>query len=182
MNTALILIDIQNDYFPGGKMELAGMNAAAQKAGELLAFFRKNSKLVAHIRHLSVRSGATFFIPETSGSEIHSTVLPLPEEKIIMKNFPNSFRNTELDSFLRENEVTELVVCGAMSHMCIDTSVRAAFDLGYKCTVISDACATRNLSIGTKTVEATQVHLAFMAALNGTFAQVITSKQYFTSL
>lgn len=177
-NKALLIIDIQNDYFPGGKMELDGMDDAAKKAGELLASFRKKNELVVHVRHLSVRPGATFFIPETFGSEIHPSVAPQPTEKVILKNYPNSFRNTGFDDFLKENRVSELIVCGAMSHMCIDTSVRAAFDLGYTCTVISDACATRNLSFDGKTVEASNVHLAYMAALNGTFASVISLSEY----
>ena len=74
-------------------MELDGMDAAAKKAGELLSHFRKNNELIVHVRHLSVRPGATFFIPETFGSEIHPSVAPQPTEKVILKNYPNSFRN-----------------------------------------------------------------------------------------
>ena len=182
MNTALVLIDIQNDYFSGGKMELVGMNKAVDNAKELLSVFRNNNWPVVHVRHLSIRANATFFIPETIGSEIHETVRPLETETVVLKNFPNSFRNTCLNDLLHSSEITDLVICGAMSHMCIDTSVRAAFDLGYNCTVISDACATRDLVFNNEKVEAAKVHLAYMAALNGSFGKVLNIDQFKSSL
>ena len=130
MKAALLLIDIQNDYFPGGKMELVGMEEAAKKAAELLKAFRTAGKPVFFIKHLSTRPDATFFIPGTQGTDIHSSVKPLVDETIIEKNFPNSFFQTELLSSLKESNITDLVICGAMSHMCIDTTVRAAKELG----------------------------------------------------
>jgi nicotinamidase-related amidase len=66
--------------------------------------------------------------------------------------------------------------------MCIDTSVRAAFDLGFRCILVSDACATRNLEFGGNTIEASQVHAAFMAALSAPFANVIEAKKIETVL
>jgi len=182
MNPALVIIDIQNDYFLGGKMELVGMNSAADKAKELLSIFRKNNWPVLHVRHLSIRANATFFIPETIGSEINETVRPLETETVVIKNYPNIFRNTGLNDLLHSLEITNLVICGAMSHMCIDTSVRAAFDLGYNCTVISDACATRDLVFNNEKVDAAKVHLSFMAALNGTFGKVLNIDQFKSSL
>jgi len=86
MNPALVIIDIQNDYFPGGKMELVGIEKAAEKAKEVLSIFRNNGWHVIHVRHLSIKPNATFFIPETFGSEIHESVRPLGAEKIILKN------------------------------------------------------------------------------------------------
>lgn len=178
MNTALLIIDLQNDYFSGGKMELVNINAAAEKAGKLLKMFRESGNLVVHVRHLSVRPGATFFVPGTSGSEIHDSVLPQPGEKIVEKNFPNSFRDTGLHQFLQSENVTKLVVCGAMTHMCIDTTVRAAFDLGYLTTLISDACATRDLAFDGEKVDAHNVQKAYLGAINGLFAQVMSLEQY----
>ena len=96
MKTGLLLVDIQNDYFPGGRMELVGISEAGQKAGELLSVFRDNHWLTFHIKHLSVRKGATFFLPDTQGAEIHDCVKPLSDEQIIQKFFPNSFRDTAL--------------------------------------------------------------------------------------
>lgn len=173
-DTALLIIDIQNDYFPGGRMELSGAEEAGARAGKLLNACRDRGIPVIHIQHLSTRSGATFFIPGTPGADINSAVTPWSGEKIIKKNFPNSFRDTELGELLEEKNVKRLVICGMMTHMCIDATVRAAFDLGYQCKVAGDACATRDLSLGGVTVPALHVHTAFLAALGSGYAEVST--------
>ncbi|MCJ7772393.1 MAG: cysteine hydrolase [Desulfobacterales bacterium] len=173
MKKALIIVDIQNDYFPGGKMELVGMEAAAKNAKRVLELFRAKKMPIFHIQHISNRPGAIFFLPETDGAEIHESVFPKNSEAIVQKHFPNCFRDTSLQSQLQNLNVGEVIICGAMTHMCIDTTVRAAFDLGFRCLVVSDACATRNLEFGSVTIESSQVHAAFMAALSVPFAQVI---------
>ena len=128
MNTCLMLVDIQNDYFPGGNMELAGIEAAAANARLLLNEFRKNDQPVIHIQHIAIHGGATFFLPETNGAEINQRVVPQGDEIVVVKNYPNSFRDTRLLEILRQQRISDLLICGAMSHMCIDASVRAAFD------------------------------------------------------
>lgn len=178
MKEALLLIDIQNDYFPGGKMELASMEEAAKKAAKILEVFRATGKPVFFIRHLSTKLEATFFIPGTQGTEIYSSLSPLTDETVVEKHFPNSFLQTKLLSILQETEVTDLVICGAMSHMCIDTTVRAAKELGFKCILIADACATRNLKFGGEILPAQTVHAVFMAALDGMFATVMIADEY----
>lgn len=179
MKPALIVIDIQNDYFSGGKMELVEMARATENAKTLISSFRKKNLPVIYIQHLAVKPNASFFIPGTSGAEIHEFIRPQERETVIVKNYPNSFRNTNLNEYLKAQQVNDLIICGAMTHMCIDTTVRAAFDLGYSCTVISDACATRDLQFNGNQVKASEVQTAFLAALNGTFAQVITTVDYF---
>ena len=182
MKRALVIVDIQNDYFPGGKMELVGMEAASQKAQRVLESFRTKDIPIFHIQHISNRQGATFFLPGTGGAEIHESVTPKSGEPVIQKNFPNCFRATSLREQLSDLGVEEITFCGAMSHMCIDTSVRAAFDLGFRCILVSDACATKNLEFGGITIEASQVHAAFMAALSAPFAHVIEAKKIETVL
>jgi nicotinamidase-related amidase len=172
MSTALILIDIQNDYFPGGKMELSGSIQAASAAARLLAEFRKQSWSVYHIQHLSLQPGATFFLPDTKGSEIHESVRPRSAEPVITKHFPNSFRATELLERLKADNIGSLLICGMMSHMCVDATVRAAFDLGFTCILTHDACATRELVFNGTTVPAVQVQASYMAALGAVYAQV----------
>jgi nicotinamidase-related amidase len=172
-DSALLVIDIQNDYFPGGAMELEGAEAAAAKAAAALARFREQGLPVIHVRHLSVRPGSTFFLPGTSGAEIHAGVRPRPGETVIEKNFPNSFRGTNLQDHLESTPVKNLVVAGMMTHMCVDATVRHAADLGYKLTLLADACATRSQKFADETVPARQVHAAFLAALNGFYAKVI---------
>ena len=178
MKKGLILVDIQNDYFPGGTMELVGMEQAAQNAGLLLKEWRKREFPVFHIQHLSKRPGATFFLPNTKGAEIHKSVAPEIGEAIIEKYFPNAFRDTDLLNVLKKSEVDEVAICGAMTHMCVDATTRAAFDLGFRCTVIEDACATRNLEYKGTTVEAGKVQAAFMAALAMPYARIISAKDF----
>ena len=176
-DTALVVIDIQNDYFPGGAMELEGAEAAGTKAGAAIRHFREKKLPVIHVRHLSVRPGATFFLPGTRGAEIHASVQPAAGETVIEKNFPNSFRNTGLKDVLEKQDVKNLVIAGMMTHMCVDASVRHAADLGYKVTLLGDACATRAQSYGGETVAARQVHAAFLAALNGFYAKVVNTHE-----
>jgi nicotinamidase-related amidase len=175
--SALVVIDIQNDYFPGGAMQLEGAEAAGAKAGIAMKNFREKNLPVIHIRHLSARPGATFFLPGTPGAEIHPLVRPLAGETVIGKNFPNAFRNTGLREFLEKQNIKNLVVAGMMTHMCVDASVRHAADLGYRITLLGDACATRAQSYGGETVPARQVHAAFLAALNGFYAKVVNTHE-----
>ncbi len=177
MNAALVLIDIQRDYFAGGRMTLDGADAAAANAGRLLEHFRAHNLPLVHIQHVSTRPNATFFIAGTEGIEFHPAVAPRDGELVLQKNFPNAFRATRLDTELRSRGVTELVIAGMMTHMCIDTSVRAAFDLGFKIDLAHDACATRTLRFGETELPAAAVHGSFIAALNGTFATARTTAQ-----
>ena len=178
MKSALILIDIQNDYFPGGAMELEGMNQAAAQAQALLAAFRKARWPIFHVQHLALGPGAAFFRPDTAGAEIHESVRPLPGEAVVRKHYPNAFRDTGLLEVLQAAGVDEVIIAGAMSHMCIDASTRAAFDYGFTCTVIHDACASRDVVFEGRTIPAAQVHGAFMAALGMRYAQVISLKEF----
>ena len=173
MKTVLILVDIQNDYFTGGRMELVEMQQAAKKAGELLSDFRRRSWPTFHIQHIAAQKGATFFLPETEGVALHESIQPQGDELVIQKHFPNSFRETSLLQELESHDVKKLVICGAMSHMCIDATTRAAADHCFDCTVVQDACATRDLEFGGKTIAATDVHGSFMAALGSAYARVV---------
>lgn len=177
MTRALIIIDVQNDYFAGGSMELSGMDAAAENCARLLESFRATAEPLFHIQHLATRPGATFFVPDTPGCEINAQVEPQDDEPMVVKHFPSAFRDTELHQLLQAAGVDELIICGAMTHMCIDTTVRAAFDLGYKCHVIADACATRDLAFDRRPVPAADVQAAFMAALSMPFAQISSTEQ-----
>ena len=178
MRQALLLIDIQNDYFEGGTMTLINARTASRQARLLLEAFRNKHLPVIHIQHIATKPGATFFLPDTFGANIHEDVQPLEGEKVVIKHFPNSFRETELLDVLRELEITDLTIAGMMTHMCIVASTRAAKDFGYNCTLIGDACATRNLVINGETVKATDVQNAFLAALNSPYASVMTVQDY----
>lgn len=177
MKKALLIVDIQNDYFAGGKMELEGSAEASLRAGELLASFRDHHMPVIHVQHVSLRPGATFFLPDTAGVRIHANVAPADQETVIQKHFPNSFRDTTLLEHLRQMEIQELVIAGMMTHMCVDATTRAASDLGFACFLAHDACATRSLAFGGTTVLAEHVHCSFLAALSGAYATVQSARE-----
>jgi len=174
MTTTLVIVDIQNDYFPGGKNPLVGSLHAAKAARRLLDAFRERGQPVVFVQHLSSRPGASFFLPETAGAAIHPLIEPRPEETVIVKHFPNSFRETPLLDHLKGLGADRLVICGMMTHMCVDATVRAAVDLGFDCLVAGEACATKDLSFDGVQVLAEQVQAAFLAALNGTYGQVVS--------
>lgn len=179
---ALVLIDIQNDYFPGGTMEVEGSPEASYRAREALRRFRELGLPVVHVQHLAARPGATFFLPGTPGAQIHEDVRPLPAEPVVQKHFPNAFRDTELLALLRTLGVERLVVAGMMTQMCVDATVRAAFDHGFPCTVLHDACAARDLAFGAVHVPAPHVHAAFLAALGAVYAQVVGTRELLATL
>lgn len=176
-NQALIIVDIQNDYFPGGNMELVGSNEAAGEAARLLRAFREGGAPVFHIQHVTTRPNATYFLPDTEGVKIHKSVAPLASEMVIVKHYPNSFRGTPLLEALRAAKIERLAIAGMMTHMCIDATTRAAADLGFECQLAHDACATRDLAFDRRTVAAKDVHTAFLASLNGVFAKVLQASE-----
>ncbi|GAA5416863.1 streptothricin hydrolase [Paraliobacillus ryukyuensis] len=179
MNTALLLIDIQNDYFPNGKMELDRPVQTAHQAAKVLAWFRQHHKdTIFHVQHIATEEEKGFFLPNTEGVNINAVVLPEGEEEIIIKHTPNSFFNTDLAGKLEGKGVMKLVIAGMMTHMCIDATVRAATELGFEVTLIDDACTTRDLAYREKTVPAQQVHEAFIGALAGVYAEVVSAEEF----
>ncbi|MBT2338750.1 MULTISPECIES: cysteine hydrolase family protein [Pseudomonas] len=175
---ALIVVDIQNDYFPQGKWPLVGADAAADNAARLIEAFRQAGNQVVHIRHEFTSDEAPFFTPGSEGAQLHPKVLNRADEPVVLKHFVNSFRDTELQSILEHHGIEQLVIVGNMSHMCVDGITRAAADLGYGVTVIHDACATRDLEFNGVVVPAAHVHAAFMAALGFAYAGMVSTEQF----
>lgn len=164
---ALLLIDIQDIYFTPGPMLLHKPRCAAKNAARVLEKFRAEDKTVIHVQHnFKVLSG------------IHSLVEPKEGEKIVHKEYPSSFLGTDLRKYLLENEITDIVVAGMMSHMCVDTTVRACQDYGYNVTLIDDACTTMSLKHDGKKIDAETVHAVYMASLSDGFANVIKTEKY----
>jgi nicotinamidase-related amidase len=176
--TALIVVDIQNDYFPGGLWTLSKVEAAAAKAAQVIAVFRERGDLVVHIRHEFTSADAPFFRPGSEGAQLHPSVINQSGEPVVLKHYINSFRETELKAVLDRHGIEAVVVVGNMSHMCVDGITRAAVDFGYATTVLHDACATLDLEFNGVKVPAEQVHAAFMAALSFGYAPVMSTAEY----
>ncbi len=176
MKTALLVIDIQKDYFPSGKFPLVNPLEAAQKAYMILQCFRESGNPHVHIQHISKKPDATFFISGDRGTDIHDSVAHFEGEPIVYKHEPNAFLNTNLLELLKSWEIERVVITGMMTHMCVDATARAASDLGFQVIVAEDACATRDLKYGDTTIPAEQVHKAFLAALKS-YGKVMKSEE-----
>lgn len=168
VKTALLIVDIQNFYFPGEGPGLVNAEEASLGAKEVLRIFRDQKLLVIHVRHQSKK-----------GFEIHQNVAPLPNEKVITKEEVNSFYKTDLLEYLKTNEVSRLVIIGMQTHMCLEAAVRAAHDYGFECIVVQDACATKDMKFGNKTVKAEDVHTAVLATLTvGGYAKILDLSEF----
>lgn len=166
---ALIIVDVQEFYFNEGNSQLVNPEEASQQAAKLLTAFRESNDVVVHIRHES-----------TKDSAIHENVKPNTGEKVITKKFVNSYRETDLLEYLQENKVTEVIVCGMMTHMCVEGAARASADYGFSVVVIDDACATRDLKLGDKMVKAADVHVSALATIEGYYGTVMTVDEFLT--
>ena len=179
-NTALLLIDFQNDYFPsyeGAKWALSETEKSAEKGAQLLKTFRNKKLPIVHVRHEFPTNEAPFFLPNSDGAQIHNSVGPLEGEPVIVKHQINSFRDTKLNKVLKDQGIKKLIIVGAMSHMCIDAVTRAATDFGYECHVAHDACTTLDMEFNGVEVPAAHVHAAFMAALGFGYCNVATASE-----
>ena len=178
MTTALVLIDLQLDYFPGGAHPLVGPDEAVANAAAVLERFRASGQPVIHVFEVWDDAEATFLRPGTPGVEIHPAVAPREGERVVQKGNANAFLDTSLEDDLRALGSDEVVIAGMMTCVCVDSSVRAASDLGFAVTVIGDACAAPALAYGGVTVPAAHVHAAYLAALGEHFATVMTTERY----
>ncbi|RQO40382.1 cysteine hydrolase [Chryseobacterium sp. KBW03] len=180
-NTALLIIDVQNDYFQGGKMTLEKAEQAGENSKKILEYFRENNLPVIHIQHISTNDGATFFLPDTDGAKINHLVLPMNDEKVIVKHFPNSFRETDLLHYLQSKKIKNLVITGMMTDVCVEATTRAAFDFGFGNTIIGDATATRNRELNGEVVKAADIQRSFLAgisALGNLYAGITNTNEF----
>jgi Amidases related to nicotinamidase len=163
INTALLIVDIQNFYFPGDFTGLVNAVPASLKAKEILQIFRDKKQLIVHVRHKAEK-----------GFDIHKNVEPILNEKVITKKEVNSFHKTDLLEYLRSNKINRLIIIGMQTQMCVEAAIRAGHDFGFECVVVQDACATRDVKFGDKTVKAEDVQTSILAIItDGGYGNVI---------
>ena len=168
IKTALLIVDIQNFYFPGDGPGLVNAELASLNAREILKIFREKNQLVVHVRHKA-----------SKGFEIHKNVEPVSNEKVITKEEVNSFQRTDLLEYLKSNNISRLVIIGMQTQMCVEAAIRAGHDFGFECIVISDACATRDVKFMDKTVKAVDVQTSILATItDGGYGKVIDLKTF----
>lgn len=178
MNTALLMLELQNDYFPNGRIPLEKSLEACSKAESVLLACREKKLPVIHVQHISTHPDATYFLPCTKGADFYSTVQPARNETVVKKHYPNSFKDTVLLNHLIKNQINHLVICGMMTQSSIDATVRAAFDLGFTCTILHDACAARQLEFNHISIPAQNVHFAFLAAMQSSYATILSCDDF----
>lgn len=162
IKTALLIVDIQDFYFPGNGPGLVNVEQASLNAGEVLKICRDKKILVIHVRHQS-----------NKGGEIHKNVAPLPGEKVITKLEVNSFLKTDLLEYLKTNKITRLILMGMQTHLCLEATTRAASDFGFECMVVGDACATKDLKFGDKVIKAEDVQNCTLATIRNNYGKVV---------
>jgi nicotinamidase-related amidase len=168
--TALLIIDVQQFYFPDGTMPLENPEAASLNCRKLIEKFRNDNRMIVHVAHNA-----------SQGAEFHSDVKPRDGEKVVVKDEVSAFNGTDLLEYLRKNRVDKLVICGMQTHMCVEAAVRAAYDLGFECVLVHDACATRELTYGDNTVSAKDVHNSTLSSLDRTYATVVDTRTFIES-
>ena len=172
--TALVIIDIQQDYFRD-KLVIPDGKIAVENAARLLAWARRGGLAVVHIQQQAMKPGGPLFAPDSSGIEFLPAVTPAAGELIVVKHFPSSFTQTDLQNKLRERNIDTLILCGLMTHMCVDTTARGALEYGYRVIIAHDACATRDLPglDGNTVIPHSTIHTATLAALADRFADLM---------
>lgn len=175
---AIVVVDLQKDYLGTGRFPLVGIDDAAANAARVIAAARSRGDRIVHVHHVSKKADSPLFAPGTDGIQPIPAVAPQTGDAVVVKNHPNSFRDTALQETLQADGIQDVVVVGAMSDVCIDATSRAAADLGYALTVVHDACATRDKAFGDARVPAALVHATIMSALEFGYGKVTTTAEF----
>jgi nicotinamidase-related amidase len=169
-DSALIMVDCQNTY-RRGMMQLTNVESAIKEAQKLLQLARDLKAPIIHIQH-DAGIGTPYDVTADIG-QISDEVAPKNGESVINKNYPNSFIATSLEDQLKALNIENVVIAGFMTHMCINSTARGAFNLGFKPTVVASACATRSLvGANGKTIDAQTMHDSALASIRDLFAVV----------
>lgn len=171
--SALIMIDCQNTYLEG-IMKLSGVDAALDEAGRLLDHARRLGRPIIHIQH-DAGPGSPYDIRTTIGA-IAGRVAPMAGEAVVVKHYPNAFVGTDLEARLKAAGVESVILAGFMTHMCVNSTARGAFNLGFQPTVVARATATRDLpATGSGAIAADTLQKASLAMLGDLFAVIVPS-------
>jgi nicotinamidase-related amidase len=180
MQEALIIVDVQNDYFPNGKFPIWKPVETAKQIQVLINKFRNENKEVIHVVHHTTeeqRKQIPFFEPGTWGVEIHDSVKPLPSEKVIIKQYSDSFVGTDLTDYLKSKGIDTTIVVGMLMHNCVNATAYASTDLGFKTYVVDEAVDTVDLKYNDEVIPAEVIKKSFLAGIQFAYAKVKTVAQ-----
>ena len=172
---ALIVIDVQKEYFPGGNWALPASGQALPNIQKLVSLARERGEPVVYVRHF-LPAGAPVFADGTPGCELHDDLDVRPDDSVIKKAHPSAFMGTNLQELLQQAGVESVDICGFMTQMCCDTTTREAFARGYKVRFFSDATAAKDLDANGETIPHDIVHKTELVVLKS-FAEILATDQ-----
>ena len=172
---ALIVIDVQNDYFPGGVWHLPDAEKALPNINRLIELARERGDAVVFVQHVTP-PGAPVFAEGSEGGKLHADLGIRPDDVLFQKRHPSAFQDTGLHEHLQQQGVTAVDVCGFMTQMCCDTTSREAYSRGYTVRLFRDATAAKPLTVDGETLPHDLVHKVSLGALQS-FAKIVTTDQ-----
>ncbi|KAL7313582.1 hypothetical protein PS15m_007316 [Mucor circinelloides] len=175
MTEALIIVDVQNDYFPGGGLPTWRPEETAVEIKKILDKFRQDGKEVIHVAHHitpEMEKVLPIMRKGTPGAEIHESVKPLSTEKVIYKNYSDSFVATDLKEYLLSKGVDTVIVVGMMIHNCVNATAYSGTDEGFKTIVVAEAVNTFDQEIFGEVIPAETIWKSFLAGIKFAYAEV----------
>ncbi len=172
--SVILIVDAQKEYTVG-RLPLDGIDSSVLALAKFIETAREKGVPIIHIVHHALASSEVFATGSKT-AEIIDELAPLVNEEVVVKSFPSSFTGTTLREHLDNLGRTNLLVCGYMTHMCVSSTVRAATESGYNCTIVEEFTATRDLpGVGGGVIEAKVLKAAILAAMSDRFALVVKS-------
>lgn len=173
--SALVMIDLQNTYREG-VMALTDVEPAIEEARKLLVRARDAGIPIVHVKH-DAGAGSPYDVTAPIGA-IVDEVAPLSGEDVIVKHYPNAFVGTDLQEKLKAAGVADIILAGFMTHMCVNSTARGAFNLGFRPTIVASTTATRDLpTVDGSVVRAADLQAASLAAVADLFAIVAPTER-----
>ncbi len=181
MKRALLIIDVQKEYF-SGKLPVTYPENSFENIIKVMDIANENEIHVILIQHTNPGEDAVTFKKGTDEHEISEEILKRNYDKIIEKNLPGSFTGTELESWLKENNIDTVVISGYMTQMCCDTTARQAMHLGFKVEFLRDATGTLDISNSAGEINAEELHKAILVTQAMRFSTVMTTEEWIENI
>lgn len=181
MNKALLVIDVQNEYF-SGKLPVTYPKDSFKNILKVIDSANKNKIPVIIIQHSKLEEDAATFKKGNHEHDIHEEVLKRDYDIIIEKNLPGSFTGTELESWLKKNKIETVTICGYMTQMCCDTTARQAMHRDYNVEFLSDATGTLDISNSAGKINAEELHKAILITQAMIFSKVMSTEEWINTI
>jgi nicotinamidase-related amidase len=182
MKRALLVIDVQNEYFPGGLLPVSYPQGSMENILNVIETAQLNGVMVIVIQHTAPQPGSKTFVKDSWGWTLHDSIKNNGYDYLIEKNLPGSFTGTNLEDILKENGIDTVAISGYMTQMCCDTTARQAFHLGYSVEFLSDATGTLDISNYAGKVTAEELHRSILVTQAMRFSKVLSTDDWIKSL